>query len=59
MNQIVEYIVQNGMMEDLSVLQQPPFTDQGNIVELFSTNLDVWNGIRKAIERVNANALAA
>ena len=58
-NQIVEYIVRNGMMKDLSVLQNPPFTDRGNIVELFSTNLGVWNGIRKAIERVNANALAA
>lgn len=58
-NQIVEYIVRNGMMKDLSVLQNPPFTDQGNIVELFSTNLGIWNGIRKAIERVNANALAA
>ena len=58
-NQIVEYIVRNGMMKDLSVLQPPPFTDQGNIVELFSTSLGVWNGIRKAIERVNANALAA
>lgn len=32
---------------------------QQYIVELFSTNLGVWNGIRKAIERVNANALAA
>jgi len=58
-NQIVEYIVRNGVMKDLSVLQNPPFTDQGNIVELFSTSLGVWNGIRKAIERVNANALAA
>ena len=59
MNQIVEYIVRNGMMKDLSVLQQPPFTDQGNIVELFATSLGMWSGIRKAIERVNANALAA
>ena len=58
-NQIVEYIVCNGMMKDLSVLQRPPFTDQGNIVELFAANLGVWNDIRKAIERVNANALAA
>ena len=30
-NQIVEYIVHNGMMKDLSVLQEPPFTDQGSI----------------------------
>ncbi len=57
-NQIVEYIVQNGMMKDLSVLQEPPFTDQGSIVEIF-TDLTIWMGIRKAIEQVNANALAA
>jgi len=56
-NQIVEYIVQNGMMKDLSVLQEPPFTDQGSIVEVF-TDLTVWLGIRKAIEQVNANAAA-
>ena len=27
-NQIVEYIVRNGMMKDFSVLQEPPFTDR-------------------------------
>ena len=57
-NQIVEYIVQNGMMKDLSVLQEPPFTDQGSIIEIF-TDLSVWIGIRKAIECVNSNALVA
>lgn len=57
-NQIVEYIVQNGVMKDLSVLQEPPFTDQGSIVEVF-TDLTLWMGIRKVIEQVNANALAA
>jgi len=57
-NQIVEYIVHNGMMKDLSVLQEPPFTDQGSIVEVF-TDLTVWMGIRKVIEQVNANAIAA
>ncbi len=57
-NQIVEYIVHNGMMKDLSVLQEPPFTDQGSIVEVF-TDLTVWMGIRSVIEQVNANALAA
>ena len=40
-NQIVEYIVQNGMMKDLSVLQGPPFTDRGSVVEVF-TDLSVW-----------------
>ena len=44
-NQIVEFIVQNGMMKDLSVLQEAPFTDRGSFVELF-TDLTVWMGIR-------------
>ena len=57
-NQIVEYIVHNGMMKDLSVLQETPFTDQGSIVEVF-TDLTVWMSIRRVIEQVNANALAA
>ena len=56
-NQIVEYIVHNGMMKDLSVLQDAPFTDNGSIVEVF-TDLTVWLGIRKVIERINSNALA-
>ena len=33
-NQIVEYIVHNGVLKDMSVLQESPFTDQGSIVEL-------------------------
>ena len=57
-NQIVEYIVHNGLMKDLSVLQESPFTDQGSVVQIF-TDLSVWMGIRKAIEKVNANALVA
>lgn len=57
-NQIVEYIVHNGLMKDLSVLQESPFTDRGSIVEIF-TDLTVWAGIRKVIEQVNANAVAA
>lgn len=35
-HQIVEYIVHNGMMKDLSVLQESPFTDQGSVVEIFN-----------------------
>lgn len=57
-NQIVEYIVHNGVMTDLSVLQEPPFTDYGSVVEVF-TDLSVWTGIRKAIDSVNANAMVA
>ena len=57
-NQIVEYIVHNGLMKDLSVLQEPPFTDQGSIVEVF-TDVSIWMGIRKVIDQINANATAA
>ena len=57
-NQIVEYIVHNGVMKDLSVLQESPFTDRGSIVEIF-TDVALWQGIRKVIDSINANALAA
>ena len=57
-NQIVEYIVHNGVMKDMSVLREAPFTDQGSIVEVF-TDLSVWTGIRKAIDQINMNALIA
>ena len=56
-NQIVEYIVHNGIMKDLSVLQESPFTDQGSVVEIF-TDLTLWMGIRKIIDNINANAAA-
>lgn len=56
-NQIIEYIVRNGVMKDMSVLQESPFTDRGSIVEVF-TDISVWLGIRKIIEQINANAAA-
>ena len=58
LNQIVEYIVHNGLMKDLSVLQEPPFTDRGSIVEIF-TDMSIWLGIRAVIEKINANAVAS
>jgi len=57
-NQIVEYIVHNGMMKDLSVLQESPFTDQGSVVDIF-TDMTIWLGIRKVIDQINANAMVA
>ena len=57
-NQIVEYIVHNGLLKDLSVLQDAPFTDNGSIVEVF-TDVTVWLGIKNIIDKINANALAA
>lgn len=57
LNQIVEYIVHNGMMKDMSVLQETPFTDQGSITDVF-TDLTVWFGIKRVIDTINANAVA-
>lgn len=57
-NQIVEYIVHNGMMKDFSVLMEPPFTDQGSVVQIF-TDQRVWFGIKGVIDSINANASAA
>ena len=41
----------------LSVLQEPPFTDQGSIVDIF-TDMSVWMGIKSVIDKINANAVA-
>ena len=57
-NRIVEYIVRNGLMPDLSVLQTSPFTDKGSVVEIF-TDLSMWNGIRQVIDKINSNAMIA
>ena len=56
-NQVIEYIVHNGVLKDMSVLQEAPFTDQGSIVEVF-TDITVWAGIKKIIDSINANAIA-
>ncbi len=56
-NQIVEYIVQNGMMKDFSVLKETPFSDCGSIATVF-TDLSLWNKIADVIRQINANAVA-
>ncbi|MBE7067238.1 MAG: DUF4145 domain-containing protein [Ruminococcaceae bacterium] len=56
-NQIIEYIVRNGVMKDMSVLQDTPFTDRGSVVEVF-TDISVWMGIRRVIDQINQNAAA-
>ncbi len=56
-NQIVEYIVHNGMMKDLSVLREAPFTDCGSIATIF-TDLSLWNRIAEVIRQINTNAVA-
>ncbi|MFI3166656.1 MAG: DEAD/DEAH box helicase family protein [Bacillota bacterium] len=56
-NQIIEYIIQNGMLKDLSVLQESPFTDKGSVVEVFS-DISMWMNIKTIIDQINANAAA-
>jgi len=56
--QIVNFIIKNGMMKDLSVLQESPFTDQGGIAELFD-NIAVFMDLRVVIESINRNAMVA
>lgn len=58
MQQIVSYIMRNGMMKDLVVLQESPFTDQGSINELF-TDVTVFMDLRAVIEGINRNTVAA
>ena len=56
--QIVNYIVKNGMMKDLRVLQESPFTDMGSITELFEDTA-VFMKLRGIIDGINRNAKAA
>lgn len=56
--QVVNYIVKNGMMKDLSVLQESPFTDRGSVSELFDDAM-VFMDLRTIIENINRNAMVA
>lgn len=53
---IYQYVVHNGMIKDMSVLMESPFTDRGSITDIF--NASVWMGIKKVIDQINANANA-
>ena len=57
-NQIINYIVQNGMMKNFAVMQEAPFTNKGTLDDVF-TDTVVWMDIMKVIKSINANALAA
>ena len=54
-NQIIEYVVHNGVISDMTVLTEAPFTNLGSISELF-TDLNVWGHVMSAIKEINANA---
>jgi len=55
--QIVKYIVQNGMMKDLAVLQESPFSDLGSVSEVFD-NMAMFAKLRTVIDGINRNAAA-
>jgi type I restriction enzyme R subunit len=57
-NQIINYIVQNGMMKNFAVMQESPFTDKGDVGDIF-TDTVIWFDIMKVIKSINANAMAA
>ena len=57
-NQIINYIVQNGMMKNFAVMQEAPFTDKGDVGDIF-TDTVIWLDIMKIIKSINANAMAA
>jgi len=53
--QVVNYVVKNGVMKDLSVLQESSFTDMGSISKLFD-NVTVFMNLRTVIEKISQNA---
>ena len=57
LKQIVNYIVKNGMMKDLAVLQESPFSDLGSVSEVFD-NMAMFAKLRTVIDKININAAA-
>ena len=58
-NLVVEYVVKNGLMRDLSILMEVPFTNMGDLNSLFGDNMALWAEIRSTIESINTNAVVA
>lgn len=55
--QIVNYIIKNGMMKDLSVLQGTPFSDKGSCVEIFGDDVAMFAALKSTIYTINSNAI--
>ena len=58
LNQIINYIVKNGTLMDLGVLNSSPFTDRGTLSDVF-TDTSVWLDVMKTIRTINDNAMIA
>ncbi len=54
-NCIIDYINQNGVMTDFSVMQHSPFTDRGSVGLVFP-DTSMWNNVYRAIQSINQNA---
>lgn len=52
-NHLIEYVVQNGVISDTSILTESPFADIGSVSKLFS---DQWENVYAAINDINRNA---
>ena len=55
-NQIIEYIVENGFMEDMSVLKSAPFNSYGSYSELYKNDKNVFYAIKNVITGINERA---
>ena len=53
---LVRYIIKNGLVGDLNILQNTPFTDRGSIVELWGDNVALFGELRSRIEKITASA---
>ncbi|MBR0225016.1 MAG: DEAD/DEAH box helicase family protein [Thermoguttaceae bacterium] len=56
--QIVDYIVKNGMLTDRRCLLGEPFNKYGSVSEIFAGS-PVWKEILAVIDQINANATAS
>lgn len=58
-NQIVEYVVQNGLLKEFSVLQDAPFNDNGSFSEVFADDMSALQRILGIVRTINGNAAVA
>ena len=55
-NQIIEYISENGYMESLTILKTAPFNTYGSLAELYGEQMDSFYSIKDIIVSINERA---
>lgn len=58
-NQIIEYVVENGLIRNFEILKSAPFNNCGSIIDLFNKNYDDFMEIKNIIENINKKAFLA